>query len=125
MALVGMISIAVSTIYDICSLFLGKHWSLGDDESSMMASSLDRALSTLPDKYYGLIREHIEKTVPWIAVIITAIAITYPRIEESRRRFRNRQEVEGEDQGHRNGASRQGSTTDDFTVVTPSFGNPQ
>jgi hypothetical protein len=108
---------AFSTIYDICSLFLGKHWVLEDDESTMMASSMDKALSTLPDQYYALIRQNIEKVVPWVAIVVTAIAITYPRVTETQRQRRNTKTQETP-QGVNNGVSGFGHSAD---VVTDRY----
>jgi hypothetical protein len=110
-ALVGLMAFAFSTIYDICSLFLGKHWVLEDDESTMMASSMDKALSTLPDQYYALIRQNIEKVVPWVAIVVTAIAITYPRITETQRQRRHK-EIEVPPQSVNNGVGGFGNSAD-------------
>lgn len=86
---VGMISFALSTAYDLAALGFGKHWSLTDEETDVFSNSLDKALATLPEKYYAVIRANVEKVVPWCALAVTTIAITYPRVESTIRQQRS------------------------------------
>lgn len=89
-AIAGMLSVACTAIYSTTALFFGEHWNVTDDESLMLANSLDNALKTLPSNTYEELRKHFEQFIPWVALAITAGAITIPRIEYSRELARQR-----------------------------------
>jgi hypothetical protein len=82
-AVLGLIAVGCNAIYGTAALFLGGHWELERDETVALSKAVDNALSTLPQEYYGLIRQAIENYVPWIALCITAGAITIPRWQQS------------------------------------------
>ncbi len=89
-AIAGMLSVACTAIYSTTALFFGDHWNVTDAESSMLASSLDNALKTLPQNTYEELRKYFDQFIPWVALAITAGAITIPRIEYSRELARQR-----------------------------------
>src|SRR5206468_8020115 len=73
-ALVGLISVGINTVYSTASIFLGPHWELDDEESAHLAKAIDRALRTLPDSSYEIIRQYVEKIIPWVGLGIGLVA---------------------------------------------------
>jgi len=81
--LLGFIAIGLDAIYGSIALFAGSHWELAEEESTMLANSVNSALKTLPEEYYGDIKANIEKFIPWVGLAITAGAITIPRVNQT------------------------------------------
>lgn len=105
-AVLGLIAVGCNALYGTAALFLGTHWELEQDETVHLAKAIDNALSTLPPEYYGVIKNAIENYIPWIALTITAGAITIPRWKQTFNGTQSNDSVE----------------TKDYSNVAPIFG---
>lgn len=83
-AIIGLISVGLNALYGTVALAYGEHWALQPTESQLLATQLNRCLETLPAGTYQDVTKYIEKYLPWVALAVTAGAITVPRIEQSR-----------------------------------------
>src|SRR5215468_1295814 len=79
-AMLGLIAVGCTSLFETIALFAGKHWSLVEDETVMLAHAIDGALDTLPGEYYAVIKKLIEDYFPWLTLSIVASKIVIPRL---------------------------------------------
>lgn len=83
LAMISLISIGCASLFDIAALFLGKHWSLYDEQTTKLAIAVDGAIDTLPGNYYAIIKKAVENYFPWVTLAIVAGKIIIPRVNET------------------------------------------
>lgn len=90
-AMLGLIAVGCTSLFETIALFAGKHWSLEEYETISLAQAIDSALDTLPGNYYATIRKVIENYFPWLTLSIVASKIVIPRINEGVERRKQQQ----------------------------------
>lgn len=90
-SMVTMLSSSCAMLCTTVSLALKQEfWVLETDEAEALGKAIDAALDTLPEKYYEIISTAITNWSPWYSLAFVAGAVFYPRIDESRNRFKTR-----------------------------------
>lgn len=82
-AMLGLIAVGCTSLFEVSAMFLGRHWALQEDETIALAQAIDGALNTLPGEYYAVIRKVVESWFPWLTLSIIASKIIIPRVEET------------------------------------------
>lgn len=83
-AIIGALSVAISSMFIPPAMAFGEHWLLEEERANYLAELAHKALSTTGSKY-GSIRKYLEKYTPWIALSIGVAQTVAPRIEETQR----------------------------------------
>jgi len=83
-AIIGLIAVGLNALYGTAGLLLrDDNWNLNQFEATTFSKQFHEALKTLPDGIYEEIIKNFERYAPWIGLVITAGAITVPRIQHT------------------------------------------
>ena len=83
-AIIGLIAVGLNALYGTAGLLMkDDNWNLNQFEATTFSKQFHEALKTLPGNIYEEIIKNFERYAPWIGLIITAGAITVPRIRHT------------------------------------------
>lgn len=124
---IGLLTVCSTLSFSTVALLTGHdHWSLDEEESAYHAKALNGMLDTLPNKYYEIIVVAAEKWLPRFFYIFALCALVAPRINESAKRFddRNYRSSEKPDSANREPESERASSSgaNGFTADWTSLG---
>jgi hypothetical protein len=83
-AIIGALSVAISSMFIPPAMALGEHWLIDEAQSNYLADLAHKALSTTGSRY-GSIRKYLEKYTPWVALTIGFAQVVGPKWEETQR----------------------------------------
>lgn len=73
-----------ASAFETIGLFAGPHWALSDDETMVLTTTFDAAISTLEGDQYEFIKKVFDRYFPWLTLSIVAGKIIVPRINQTR-----------------------------------------